>query len=97
MNKQYKVISSSPDSCSERFTGTKEECEQWVKDNKYRFPGYVTLKIQPAEESAKWERDFDIHSGGSVYEQMNKIDDTESLNEKYDVRTIKELKKLKET
>lgn len=91
MNKEYKVISSSPDSCSERFRGTKEECEQWVKDNKYRFPGYVTLKIQPAEESAKWERDFDTHSGGSVYEQMNKIDDTESLNEKYNVRTLKDV------
>lgn len=90
MNKEYKVISSSPDSCTERFRGTKEEYEQWIKDNNYRFPGYVTLKIQPAEESAKWERDFDIHSGGSIYEQMNKIDDKESLNERYNVRNQQE-------
>lgn len=78
----YCVYSSSPDSCTKRFCGTMEECEQWITDNKYRFPGYVTLKIQPAEESAKWERDFDIHSGGSVYEQLNKIDDNKSLDEK---------------
>lgn len=91
MNKQYKVISSSLDSCSERFTGTKEECEQWVKDNKYRFPRYVTLKIQPAEESARWERDFDIHSGGSVYEQLNKIDDSKSLNERGNVKNQRKL------
>lgn len=95
MNKQYKVISSSPDSCTERFRGTKEECEQWVKDNKYRFPGYVTLKIQPAEESAKWGRDFDIHSGESIYEKMNKIDDSEAL-ERENVKTQRKTRKLKE-
>lgn len=87
----YCVYSSSPDSCTKRFCGTMEECEQWITDNKHRFPGYVTLKIQPPEESAKWERDFDIHSGGSVYEQMNKIDDAESLNENYGIKNTRKL------
>ena len=32
----------------------------------------------------------------SIYEQMNKIDDRESLNEKYNVRTHKDVKKLQE-
>ena len=32
----------------------------------------------------------------SIYEQMNKIDDKESLSEKYNVKNIKELKTLKE-
>ena len=80
------VYSSSPDSCDKRFCGTEEECEQWIKDNEYRFPSFVRLTIQPAEESARWNRDFDIHSG-SIYEQMNEIDDELSLDEKYDART----------
>ena len=32
----------------------------------------------------------------SIYKQMNKIDDKESLSEKYNVRNTKELKTLKE-
>lgn len=32
----------------------------------------------------------------SIYEQMNKINDDESLNEKYNVRTLKDVKKLQE-
>ena len=33
----------------------------------------------------------------SIYEQMNNIDDNESLNEKYNVRTIEDVKKLQES
>lgn len=33
----------------------------------------------------------------SIYNQMNKIDDKESLNEKYNVRTIEDVKKLSES
>lgn len=33
----------------------------------------------------------------SIYEQMNKIDDKESLNEKYNVRTLEDVKKLQES
>lgn len=33
----------------------------------------------------------------SIYEQLNKINDTESLSEKYNVKNVKELKKLKES
>ena len=33
----------------------------------------------------------------SIYEQLNKINDTESLSEKYNVKNAKELKKLKES
>ena len=33
----------------------------------------------------------------SIYEQMNKIDDKESLNEKYNVRTPKDVKNLPES
>lgn len=77
----YCVYSSSPDSCTKRFCGTMEECEQWITANKHRFPGYVTLRIQPDDESARWERDFDINSGNSIYEQMNDIDDDDSLEE----------------
>lgn len=33
----------------------------------------------------------------SIYEQMNKIDDKESLNEKYNVRTLKDVSKLQES
>lgn len=29
----------------------------------------------------------------SIYKQMNQIDDKESLNEKYNVRTLKDVKK----
>lgn len=32
----------------------------------------------------------------SIYNQMNKIDDKESLNEKYNVRTLKDVKELQE-
>lgn len=32
----------------------------------------------------------------SIYEQMNKIDDKESLNEKYNVRTLRDVKNLQE-
>lgn len=32
----------------------------------------------------------------SIYEQLNKIDDKESLNEKYNVRTLEDIKKLSE-
>lgn len=32
----------------------------------------------------------------SIYKQMNQIDDKESLNEKYNVRTLKDVKKLTE-
>ena len=33
----------------------------------------------------------------NIYEQLNKINDTESLSEKYNVKNLKELKKLKES
>lgn len=33
----------------------------------------------------------------SIYNQMNKIDDVESLNEKYNVKTLKDVKKLRES
>ncbi len=33
----------------------------------------------------------------SIYDQMNKIDDRESLNEKYNVRTLTDIKKLQES
>ncbi len=33
----------------------------------------------------------------SIYDQMNKIDDKESLDEKYNVRTLKDVKKLQES
>lgn len=88
----YCVYSSSPDSCTKRFCGTMEECEQWITANKHRFPGYVTLRIQPDDESARWERDFDINSGNSIYDQMNKIDDSESLDESCNVQLDEHLK-----
>ncbi len=41
-------------------------------------------------------QDLVLEESFSIYDRMNKIDDTESLNEKYNVRTLKEVKNLTE-
>ena len=69
MNENYCVYSSSGDSCYKEFTGTEDECNSWIENNKQRFPKFVNLKIQPESEPAKWSRDFDINESKSIREE----------------------------
>lgn len=55
----YCVYRSSSEGCYKEFTGTKKECEQWISNNKNRFPSFVRLTIQSEGESPIWARDFD--------------------------------------
>lgn len=69
MDENYCVYSSSSnDGCYKEFTGTKDECNSWIENNKQRFPTFVNLKIQPESESVKWSRDFDITESKSIKE-----------------------------
>lgn len=54
---------------------------------------YVQLRI-PYDNTTTIQEGTCINS---IYEQMNNIDDKESLDEKYNVGTLKDLKKLNET
>lgn len=64
----------------------KEEIMSCTDDSYVdKFSNYILSKINEELEM------------NSIYEQMNKIDDTESLNEKYNVRTLKDVKKLQES
>lgn len=64
----------------------KEEIMSCTDDSYVdKFSNYILNKINEELEMT------------SIYEQMNKIDDTESLNEKYNVRTLKDVKKLQES
>ena len=63
----------------------KEEIMSCTDDSYVdKFSNYILSKINEELEM------------NSIYEQMNKIDDKESLNEKYNVRTLKDVKKLAE-
>lgn len=63
----------------------KEEIMSCTDDSYVdKFSNYILNKINEELEM------------NSIYEQMNKIDDKESLNEKYNVRTLKDVKKLHE-
>lgn len=61
---------------------------QWAARNRtLKDPHFDIIKFIEKENESTME---------SIYNQMNKIDDTESLNEKYNVRTLKDVKKLQE-
>ena len=63
----------------------KEEIMSCTDDSYVdKFSNYILNKINEELEM------------NSIYKQMNKIDDKESLNEKYNVRTLKDVKKLAE-
>ena len=62
---------------------------QWAaRDRTLKDPHFDVIKFIEKESESTME---------SIYEQMNKIDDKESLNEKYNVRTLKDVKKLHES
>ena len=64
----------------------KEEIMSCTDDSYVdKFSNYILNKINEELEMS------------SIYEQMNKIDDNESLDEKYNVRTLKDVKKLQES
>ena len=74
INENYCVYSSSSDGCYKEFTGTEDECNSWIENNKRRFPSFVNLKIQPESEPAKWSRDFDINESKSIRESYDPED-----------------------
>lgn len=71
MSENYCVYSSSNNGCYKEFTGTEDACNSWIKNNKWRFPAFVNLKVQPESEPAKWLRDFDTTESKSINESSD--------------------------
>ena len=75
-----------------------KECYNKIRD----LIKYYHENIDPDYFTEDTLIDFDlreliVNENLSVYRLMNKIDDNESLNEKYNVRTIEDVKKLHES
>lgn len=66
--------------------------DRW--DRAYNADGQISPGININKVLRGWVRESVVQSDESIYDQMNKIDDRESLNEKHNVRTLKDVKKL---
>lgn len=61
------------------------------------MPKRYTARSDAARALKTTFPDLDIDLSENLYEQLNKINDEESLSEKYNVKNVKELKKLQES